>query len=454
MINFFKKIALKLGFDKAIIFTSSANLISSVGSIVSIFLVIKYLTAVEQGFYYTFGSLVAIQIFFELGLNGIITQYVAHEKSNLRWKTKDLLIGDSKHKSRLSSLLHFCIKWYVISAIILFIFLFFLGLFFFNTFNSTNGNIIWVTPWVLISLATSIDLIISPFIAFLQGLGKVKEMARILLFKTVFKLVIIWIGLMLGAKLFVLGLATIIGLIVVLIFLIYGNYHKLIFNIWNINIIEKVSYRNEIFPFQWKIALSWISGYFIFQLFNPVLFAVSGPEVAGQMGITLAALNGILSLSVAWISTKIPLFSGLIAQKNYFKLDNIFNKTLKQSLLINFSALVTFIFLIFLVREFNIKLGDVFVGDKFLSYLPLIFMAITVFLNQFVNSWATYLRCHKKEPYLLTSVIGGILSSLSTIILGKYFGVLGVTTGYLIISLALFPWVYSIYKTKKIKWHN
>ena len=211
---------------------------------------------------------------------------------------------------------------------------------------------------------------------------------------------------------------------------------------------------NEIFPFQWKIALSWISGYFIFQLFNPVLFAVSGPEVAGQMGVTLAALNGILSLSVAWISTKIPLFSGLIAQKNYFKLDNIFNKTLKQSLLINFSALVTFIFLIFLVREFNIKLGDVFVGDKFLSYLPLIFMAITVFLNQFVNSWATYLRCHKKEPYLLTSVISGILSSLSTIILGKYFGVLGVTTGYLIISLALFPWVYSIYKTKKIKWHN
>ena len=37
-------------------------------------------------------------------------------------------------------------------------------------------------------------------------------------------------------------------------------------------------------------------GYFIFQLFNPVLFATEGAVVAGQMGMTLAALNGIKHL--------------------------------------------------------------------------------------------------------------------------------------------------------------
>ena len=55
----------------------------------------------------------------------------------------------------------------------------------------------------------------------------------------------------------------------------------------------------EIFPFQWKIALSWISGYLIFQLFNPVLFATEGSKIAGQMGMTMVAISGISSISIS-----------------------------------------------------------------------------------------------------------------------------------------------------------
>lgn len=68
-----KAFALKLGIDKSIFFTSLARVIQAVGGVVSILFVARYLTGIEQGFYYTFGSIVAIQIFFELGLNGIIT---------------------------------------------------------------------------------------------------------------------------------------------------------------------------------------------------------------------------------------------------------------------------------------------------------------------------------------------------------------------------------------------
>jgi len=215
-----------------------------------------------------------------------------------------------------------------------------------------------------------------------------------------------------------------------------------------------VHYRNEIFPYQWKIALSWISGYFIFQLFNPVLFATEGAVGAGQMGMTLAALNGILTLSLAWITTKVPLFSGLIAQKHYTQLDNIFNKTLKQSALINFTALLLMAVIIFFVRFYNIEIGGRKLGSRFLNYLPMFFMMVPVFLNQFTAAWATYLRCHKKEPFLVISIVGGVLCSLSTVVLGKYFGVMGVTSGYCLLSILMFPWGYHIYKTKKIEWHT
>lgn len=452
MINKLKKIANKFGFDKAIIFTSSASIIGSLGSIISMILVVKYITGVEQGFYYTFGSIVAIQVFFELGLNGIITQYVAHEVSNLKWENEDFLKGESKYLSRLSSLLHFSIKWYLFFATILLIALIAIGLIFFSRYDTTNGAVSWITPWILLAIGTAINLILSPLIAFIQGLGKVKEVAKIQLIQQIFRLSIVWCGLILGAKLYVLGLGSLIGAFIFII-LILSKYRKLIINIWRIFIIEKVDYRNEIFPYQWKIALSWVSGYFIFQLFNPVLFATEGAIVAGQMGMTLAALGGILSLSFAWISTKIPLYSGLIAQKNYLQLDQSFNKTLKQSAFINFSALLFMVLIIFLIRLFNIEISGKPLGNRFLNYIPMFFMMVPVFLNQIVGSWATYLRCHKKEPFLINSIAAGILCSLSAVFLGKYFGIMGLTFGYCLITVTMFPWAYYIFKTKKKEWH-
>ena len=104
------RVKIKLGIDKSIFFTSCTRIIQAIGGVVAIVFVAKYLTRVEQGFYYTFGSIVAIQVFFELGLNGIITQYVAHENSHLIWESPVSVVGERRYLSRLSSLLHFSIK--------------------------------------------------------------------------------------------------------------------------------------------------------------------------------------------------------------------------------------------------------------------------------------------------------------------------------------------------------
>lgn len=454
VLNKIKQIIIsKIGIDKAIVYTSFTGIFGALGSVVSVILVVKYLSGLEQGFYYTFGSIIAIQIFFELGLNGIITQYVAHEASNLKWENEDELSGESKYISRLSSLFHFSVKWYLVFSVILLVSLIVVGYIFFNKYDSTGGAVVWSTPWLLLALGTALNLFLSPLVAFIQGLSKVKEIAKIQFMVMLIRFAIIWGGLILGAKLYVLGLSGLFSFLLLLI-TIGVKYKSLLTNIWKTEIIEKVHYKSEIFPYQWKIALSWVSGYFIFQLFNPVLFATEGAVVAGQMGMTLAALNGILSLSLAWITTKIPLFSGLIAQKDYKQLDFTFNKTLNQSAIINFSALCFLMIVVFVVRYFNILVSGKSLGDRFLNYLPMFFMMVPIFVNQFVAGWATYLRCHKKEPYLINSIVGGILCGLSTILLGKNYGVMGVTAGYCTITLAMLPWGYYIFKTKKAEWHK
>ena len=42
----------------------------------------------------------------------------------------------------------------------------------------------------------------------------------------------------------------------------------------------QVAWRREILPFQWRISVSWMSGYFIFQLFTPMLFTNQGAVAA------------------------------------------------------------------------------------------------------------------------------------------------------------------------------
>lgn len=447
-----KKILSVFGIDGAILYTSITRVIQGFGGIVTVLFIVKFLTDAEQGFYYTFASILAIQIFFELGLNGIITQYVAHEVSHLT-QQGNTFVGDGKYLSRMASLLHFCLKWYSIIVGGLLIALITAGFVFFNNYYKSNIIIDWQFPWILICIGTGLNFFISPIAAFLEGLGKVKDIAKIRFAQQLLTILLMWGGLLCGLKLYVGGIGSFIGGLVLILF-IMRKFYPLLQNIYRIKIKEKISYKNEIFPYQWKIALSWISGYFIFQLFNPVLFATEGPVIAGQMGMTMAVLNAILALTLSWITTKIPLFSGLIANKEYKKLDAVFNRTLLQSSAINFASLLFFFVVLYFVRFYNLKFGDKILGDRFLPCLPIVCMMITILLNHIVASCATYLRCHKKEPMLLQSIVMGILCSISTIFIGRFYGLYGITIGYTILCVIGFIWACFIFINSKQKWHN
>lgn len=443
----------KIGIDKAIGYTLSARIIQAVGSFVSLYLIALYLTKEEQGFYYTFGSILAIQVFFELGFNGIITQYAAHESAYIFTYEKSLNETEYKAQSRLSSLLQFCIKWFSILSIALFIILLIVGYVFFDKYGH-GVDVNWKLPWLILVINTSLSFVLSPLFSFLEGIGRVKDMAKLRLVQQSVNLVVLWTMLSSGGQLYSAPIAGLFSLFVILCIFLFSDFRPVLLKIWQLIGEYKVSYKMEIFPYQWKIALSWISGYFIFQLFNPVLFATDGAVVAGQMGMTLAVLNGIQSLSMSWMSTKVPLYSNLIALKDYKPLDSIFGKTLKQSAFISALALIVMFLLIYFIRNYHILVHGMNLGERFLSYTPMLLMMGALFLNQFVFSWATYLRCHKKEPYLFMSIITGILCMLSTVFLGKYFGVIGITLGYFFITACYVVWAYNLFIYNKKIWHE
>ena len=304
MIELIKKGSNKIGIDGAIAFTILSRIIQAGGGVITLLFVAKCLTKVEQGYYYTFGSILAIQIFFELGLSGIITQFVAHENANLTWYDRVSFSGSEVSSSRLASLLRFTVKWFAVISLLLFFGLLIAGYLFFSTYGKGNVDVNWHIPWVILSVTTSLSLMVSPILAFFEGLGRVKEVARIRMIQQVTQLSFVLILFSLGFKLFSAPVAAIVSFLIVPLWIFFGNKRKLLTFIWNKLGEWQINYRLEIFPYQWKIALSWISGYFIFQLFNPVLFATEGAVVAGQMGMTITVLNSILMVPVLQFKEK------------------------------------------------------------------------------------------------------------------------------------------------------
>lgn len=455
MSSFITRIVQRVGVDKAIAYSSGARIVQSLCGLCIIFFISKFLSGEEQGFYFTFGSIAALQIFFELGLTSIITQYVAHEAAHLKIINNECE-GDDLYKSRLASLLKFCVKWYSVISLAAFLFLLIVGFVFFSYFYTNKESAVdWKGPWVLLSFATALQLFQSPFNSILTGLGKVKEMNKILFYQQGLVFLTTCIGFISGLKLYIIGLGVVCSVILWFIYIVHCGLFSLLRRINKIKIAESVSYFKEIFPFQWRIALSWLSGYFIFQIFNPVLFAVEGAVVAGKMGMTLQALSVIQVIAMGWQNTKIPLYSALISLKDYTKLDKVFKTTVFQMTPISLLLTILLFGFIGILRYTGIELNGEFVSNRFLDFQPMLFLALAFFANIYVFSWATYLRCHKKEPFLVLSVVWGALSCISTVILGKLYGVYGVTIGYMVLTVALsLPWSFYIFKTKQREWHG
>ena len=451
--GFIKNVARRLGMDGAIAYSSSARVFQAVAGVVSVFFIAAFLSGDEQGYYYTFGSILAIQAFFELGFTDIITQYVAHEAAHLKINDDLTYEGEEKYRSRLTHLMHFCMKWYLVITLAFFIVVTVAGFLFFRTYEVDHQEVNWRIPWLLLSFSTSVKLLQSPFTAIFTGLGRVKDMMRISFYQHLILPVSQWLLFACGLKLYVVGISSLLGVLVWFLFVFNSDMKNVFLNLYRGPISDRVSYFKEIFPYQWKIALSWISGYFIFQLFNPVLFATEGPAVAGKMGMTITVLNAIQGLVLSWQTTKVPAYSGWIEMKQYDRLDEVFNRTTRQIMFICTVLLVAMFVGVAFLRYTHLGFRGSELGDRFLDYLPMAILFVPYLMNQLVNSWAIYLRCHKQEPYLVTTVISAVLQCLSVFILGKAYGLYGMVIGYAAITILIAPLNYWIFKKKKYEWH-
>ena len=446
-----KKILNLTGVDKAVGFGVINRLWSFLAGPLTIILISQYFTKDEQGYYYTFYSLIGLQVFFELGLLTVLAQFASHEFAHLSWGTKGEIIGSEPHLNRFIDLLGKGFKWYAICAILLIGTLIPAGLYFLQQPTISETTVNWELPWILSVIGVGFNLLLIPFYGFITGSGDVASIQKRELLGAIINSLIGWSVIACGGGLFAIPGVTTGSLIVGTVYLLKSKPHLVksafLSAYGSLKSDHTVCWWGEVWPMQWKIAISWISGYFIFQLFTPVLFKYHGPIVAGQMGMSMGIWSAILGICSVWGSVKGPVFGKLIASHKWHELDKVFYKILWQSSLISILICTMALIIIYALQEYT-KIGERLLPVKYIAYL-----FIALIMQVIINNLAVYLRAHKKEPYLLLSIGAGVLQGTCVIVIGRFFSYEGITLGFAAIQTFLLLPAILIWLYCRTKWH-
>lgn len=440
-----KKLLIYMGVDRAVAYTLVGRGFALFSGVFTLFLVVRFLTPDEQGYYYTFASLLAMQILFELGMSNVVMQFASHEMANLSWSNAGIIEGDARAKARLRSLLVLVMKWYGTIATLIILVILPLGLIFFSV-NDPNSTVNWQVAWVWLVFAAAINILFLPLLSLMEGCGLVTEIARLRMFQNLIGSISAWALLIGGGGLLAMS-AMSSGLALTVFIWLWFTKRVFLKSLLNYDITTEmeIDWKAEIWPFQWKIALSWLSGYFIFQLFTPVFFAYRGPVEAGKIGVSFSIASALMGIAMAWINTKAPKFGTFISKGDYENLDKLFSLTLSRSLI--FIALLAGLLSLL---SYYMQIHNIQYSNRILSPLPFSLLMLATIFNYVTYAQGVYLRAHKEEPFLIISIVSALLIAVSTIALAKDYGSLGVMFGYLLVctSVGLF-WGSRIYISKK-----
>ena len=98
-----KEISRRFGVDQAVAYAVATRAWKLLTGQLTLLVIVYFLSDVEQGYYYAFQYLLAMQIFVELGLHVVIINVASHEWAGLEL-TDGRVTGDARARSRLNSL--------------------------------------------------------------------------------------------------------------------------------------------------------------------------------------------------------------------------------------------------------------------------------------------------------------------------------------------------------------
>jgi O-antigen/teichoic acid export membrane protein len=420
-------------FLNATFITVTTRIFSGLGGLAAVLAIVRYLDAHTQGYYYAFQSLIALQIFFDMGLSQVLLQVLSHEFEAAIPGNKNSLCSAG---SRVQEVIRRSLRWYTLAGFGFFFFVGSGGLLYF----ASEDNL--TMPWLTSCAAQGIYLALIPIFIIREASGSVREVSIWKFFGEIIAYTSLLVSLVFGLGLYSIGIFILARSVSPSFYFFKDRvFRKDIIRIFNTRLSTTLDWKKEVLPFQSRIAISWFSGYLIYSSITPILLKTVGPIEAGRFGMTWSILQGIVGVSMAIVSVRTQSFCAFLAKNDILPLKILFKKVSIQSTSLLISGLVVFIFLYKWTVSHNIE-----ISYRIMSIQDLIVMSILMVINQITFTQALLIRARKIEPYLVISIVGGMAQLFITVGASSMWGLHEVVISMLLWSLFVgFPWSLKIY---------
>ncbi|HLF71758.1 MAG TPA: hypothetical protein VI759_06375 [Dehalococcoidia bacterium] len=422
--------------EASVTYAFLASAWSALSGFVLLALVTWRLSADEQGYYFSFASILLTQQFIELGFGVVLTQFVSHEWAALRI-SEALGPASPEAAARLGSLVRLGLVWYAGVCLAYFCVIGSGGYLFFHF--AGHANVDWAEAWWLLTVTAALAITTSPLSSLIEGSGRVDRNQRILLIANLAGGTAACASLLAGAGLYSISVLVGVRLAVSLPLLVWAA--KPLLNLRRAA-GEGVSWRREFWPQQWRISLSWFAGFMMFQSLTPITFSTQGPAAAGRLGATLQLFNAINRLSSSWLVAAQPRMGHLGAEGRFATLRNLVSTTTKRgiatAIVLSLATMAGLALLNLAAPTYATRFGGLTVTAAFL---------VAAIAMQASNVQTSAVRFQKREPFVLNALTGAALVAASTALLGRFVGLTGVGFGFAAIMIGIvLPWTVWLYR--------
>lgn len=406
--------------------------------VVTIVLIARCMDPVAQGYYYAFASLIALQSFFELGLYLVVSVSASHEWAGLRLAHGDRIEGDPDALSRLVSLGRFVFQWYGVASALFLLLAGAAGLLF---FGRADADIAWRAPWLLHVLFSAGSLWLLPLLSLLEGCDQFDSTARFRLLQSLASSAAAWAMLAVGAQLWAVPALSGVALATLLVYLGWTRRHFLA-PFRQPPSGARLSWRHDVLPMQWRLALQGLFSYLSFPLYPALVFSAAGAAEAGRLGMSLQIVSALQSLALVLLSTRAPALAIAVAQQRRDAAENQWRRASAQAL--GMMALLSAAFLVTLWLADSAGWAQ---AQRVLAPGACAMLVAGSLLALAVQCAATYMRAHRRERLTPVGVIAGAAYGASAWAVVSTWGAWGVAASYLAVTaLVTFPltvWVFA-----------
>lgn len=384
------------------------KLVQALSGLGTALMVTHFLSPVEQGYYYTFGSLLSSYIIFDLGLSSYILQKSAQLSSTITIDANGKIHPQGENRNHFIAFVKWSILWYRNAGVATLFILAPVGLLILEN-NNSQLNFNQSIAWFLVITAISISMPTIGFFAILEGTGKITETYTLRICHYCVGTSLAWLLIATGNSLFALAMPFIAT---ILISYIYFN-HKFKNSISTGTTTSDYLYTsNALQNIKYSASIS-LSNYIF--LNAPVLIAYTfgNIEIAGQLGLAIIIANVGGAMAMSSTTSLLPQIIKLVT-KNYRR----------DAYLVFIKCNTEFAFLFTFGTALLLIIRYTFNDNSFVQRLPDVYNLTYIFLYiglyHALNTCISYLRAMQINKPALFSASTLFICPLGNV-LGNYF---------------------------------